>query len=308
MLTVTLLGTAATLPQPDRALSAAVFSCRGRHILLDCGEGTQLALHRQRISPMKIDLIALTHFHGDHILGLPGLLQTMEVMDRKEALVITGPTGLTDVMRSVLALADELSFPVRLAEGADPLPMAALHSSWPVGTTLTAFETVHRVASQGYALHIPRMRQMRTGLAAARGIPKALWPQLQSGRTVTVGKRTIRPEEVCGPERKGLTAVFTGDTAPCRSIIDAARDAELLIMDATYADDAHAEKAARYGHSTYGQTALCAAEAGVKRLWLTHFSARLDEPEAYLDAARAHFPQAECGADGMRILLTYPQE
>lgn len=211
-------------------------------------------------------------------------------------------------MRSVLALADELSFPVRLMEGAERIPMTALHGSWPAGTVLTAFETLHRVPSQGYALHIPRLRQLHTGLATAWGIPKALWPRLQSGETVAVGKRKIRPEEVCGPARKGLTAVFTGDTAPCRSIVDAARDAELLIMDATYADDAHADKAARFGHSTYRQTALCAAEAGVKRLWLTHFSARLADPEEYLDAARAHFPQAECGVDGLRVLLAYPDE
>ncbi len=307
MLTVTLLGTAATLPQPDRALSSAVFTVGGRHILLDCGEGTQLALHRQHISPMKIDLIALTHYHGDHILGLPGLLQTMDTMGRTEPLYITGPEeGHEAILAAVLTLADELTYPVHFrALPANGLQLHGLCPKWPPEAALFPITTVHRIPSQGYRLTLARMRRLYTDRAAAMGVPRQLWRKLQNGQSVTVDGRIIRPESVCGPERTGLTAVFTGDTAPCKAVEQAAQSADLLIMDATYADEKHADKAELYGHSTFARTAMLAARAGVKRLWLTHYSAMITDPEEALPAAQAHFPAAECGTDGKRILLTF---
>lgn len=307
MLTVTLLGTAATLPQPDRALSAAVFSVNGRHILLDCGEGTQLALHRQHISPMKLTLIALTHYHGDHILGLPGLLQTLDTMGRSAPLYITGPAeGHEAILAAVLTLADVLSYPVHFL----PMPMEglALHDldpRWPPEAILTAFPTEHRIPSQGYKLTLGRIRRLNAEKAAALHIPKPLWRKLQSGHSVTVDGQIIEPADVCGPERQGLSAVFTGDTAPCDSVAQAAQGTDLLIMDATYPDDSHADKAALYGHSTFPQTASVAMAAGVKRLWLTHYSAMIADPAAALPAAQALYPQAECGMDGMTIQLTF---
>lgn len=307
MLTVTLLGTAATLPQPDRALSSAVFSVNGRHILLDCGEGTQLALHRQHVSPMKITLIALTHYHGDHILGLPGLLQTMDTMNRSAPLYITGPAeGHEAILAAIFTLTDELSYPVKfLPMPEDGLPLHDLDPKWPLEAMLTVIPTVHRIASQGYRLSLGRMRRLFTEKAAAMGVPKSLWRKLQSGQRVTVNGRTIHPSSVCGPERKGLTAVFTGDTAPCEAVEQAAKSADLLIMDATYADDKHDDKAALYGHSTFAQTAALAARAGVKRLWLTHYSAMITDPVEQLPAAQAIFPAAECGTDGKTITLTF---
>lgn len=307
MLTVTLLGTAATLPQPDRALSAAVFSTGGRSILLDCGEGTQLALHRHHVNPMKLTLVALTHYHGDHILGLPGLLQTLGTMNRTRPLYITGPEeGHAPILAAILTLADELPFPVRfLPMPQEGLILHQLDPKWPPEAVLTAFPTQHRIASQGYALHLDRMRRLHTETAEAMGIPRSLWRTLQSGQSVTVEGRVIRPESVCGPARAGLIAVFTGDTAPCTAVEEAARAADLLIMDATYADAQHDDKAALYGHSTFVQTAQLASRAGVKRLWLTHFSAMITDPEEALPAAQAHFSAAECGMDGKSLLLTF---
>lgn len=307
MLTVTLLGTAATLPQPDRALSAAVFSVNGRHLLLDCGEGTQLALHRQHISPMKLTLIALTHYHGDHILGLPGLLQTMDTMGRTAPLYITGPAeGHEAILSAVLTLADELSYPVHfLPVPMEGLSLHGLDPRWPQEATLTAFPTEHRIPSQGYKMTLGRIRRLNAEQAAALNIPRPLWRTLQSGQSVTVDGRVIEPAEVCGPARQGLSAVFTGDTAPCGSIEQAAQNADLLIMDATYPDDSHADKAALYGHSTFPQTAALAKSAGVKRLWLTHYSAMIVDPTAALPAAQVIFPHAECGMDGKVIQLTF---
>lgn len=307
MLTVTLLGTASTLPQPDRALSSAVFSVNGRHILLDCGEGTQLALHRQRISPMKIDLIALTHYHGDHMLGLPGLLQTMDTMGRTAPLILTGPEeGHAPILAAILTLADELAYPVEFR----PLPpeglvLHNLQPKWPMEARLTAFPTVHRIASLGYLLTLGRMRRLNTEQALALGVPRSLWRCLQGGQPVVVDGRTIRPDDVCGPERRGLRVVFTGDTAPCSTVEQAVQSADLLIMDATYADDLHDDKAALYGHSTFTQTAALAARADVKQLWLTHYSAMVTDPAEHLPAAQALCPTAECGVDGKCLTLTF---
>lgn len=310
MLTVTLLGAAATLPQPDRALSSAVFSVNGRHILLDCGEGTQLALHRQRISPMRIDLVSLTHYHGDHMLGLPGLLQTISTMRRTQPLFITGPEeGHAPILAAVLTLADALPFPVHfLPMPQEGLLLHALDAKWPLEATLTSFPTLHRIASQGYRLHLKRTRRLHADKAASLGIPKALWRVLQSGQEVTLDGRVIQPDTVCGPERPGLNALFTGDTAPCESIESAAKGADLLIMDATYPTDAQADKAALYGHSTFVQTAALAKRAGVKRLWLTHYSAMITDPQEHLLPAQAIFPRTECGADGLTRMLTFREE
>lgn len=307
MLTVTLLGCAATLPQPDRALSSAVFTVNGRHILLDCGEGTQLALHRCHVNPAKIDLVALTHYHGDHILGLPGLLQTLGTMNRTRSLTITGPEeGHAPILQAILTLADELPYPVEfLPMPAEGLALHQLDPKWPLEATLTAFPTQHRIASQGYRLHLGRMRRLDSDKAAAMGVPKRLWRILQSGQSATVNGRMIHPHSVCGPERPGLTVVFTGDTAPCEAVEAAAHSADLLIMDATYADDKHDDKAALYRHSTFAQTAALAGRARVKRLWLTHYSAMIIDPEEQLPIARAIFPAVECGMDGKAVTLTF---
>lgn len=310
MLTVTLLGTAATRPQPDRALSSAVFSVGGRHILLDCGEGTQLALHRHRISPMKITLIGLTHYHGDHILGLPGLLQTLDTMNRTAPLYITGPEeGHEAILSAILTLADELAYPVKFVPmPADGLCLHDLDPQWPAEVMLTAFPTVHRIASQGYRLTVRRIRRLYRDRALAMGLPPRLWRAVQGGQSITANGRTIHPDSVCGPERPGLTAVFTGDTAPCDPVEQAAHAADLLIMDATYADDKHDDKAALYGHSTFAQTAALAERAGVKRLWLTHYSAMISDPQEALPAAQSIFPAAECGEDGKILMLTFRED
>lgn len=309
MLTATLLGTAATRPQPDRALSSAVFSVGGRHILLDCGEGTQLALHRHHISPMKISLIALTHYHGDHILGLPGLLQTMDTMSRTAPLYITGPEESHEaIFVAILTLADELAYPVHFVSmPAEGLRLHDLDPKWPPEVTLTAFPTVHRIASQGYRLTVRRIRRLHKDRALAMGLPTNLWRAVQGGQSVAVNGQMVHPDSVCGPERPGLTVVFTGDTAPCDTVEQAAHAADLLIMDATYADDKYDDKAVLYGHSTFLQTAALAERAGVKRLWLTHYSAMITDPQEHLPAAQAIFPAAECGEDGKALMLTFSE-
>lgn len=303
MIDFTLIGTAATMPLPERALSSAVLRCGGRTILFDCGEGTQTAARKIGISLMKTDLIALTHYHGDHIFGLPGLLQSMNCLGRTDALYITGPEGVEDGLAPVLKLAGDLQYEVRLLTG--NVEPRRLNAVWPKGAELVAFPTEHRVSSCGFAFSLPRPPKFLPEKARALGIPVKLWGKLQNGETVSFDSRTFTPDMVTGGERKGLKIVFSGDTAPCESLTKASESADLLVCDATYGEDAQAELAEIYGHSTFSQTARLAAKAKVRRLWLTHYSQMIASPEDYLPAAQAQFPQAECGFDGKTIKLTF---
>ena len=306
MIDITLLGTSALLPLPDRALTAAVLSCAGHTILFDCGEGTQTAARKAHVSLMKADIIALTHYHGDHIFGLPGLLQTMGSLNRDVPLVITGPPGLAQAMEPLLRLAEWLPFPVSLQElPPQGLALSTLFPGWPSLARLCAFPTRHRVVSQGYVFTLGRAGKFLPEKAMEAHIPRQYWKNLQQGQSVRAGALTFTPDQVLGPERRGLKFVFSGDTAPCDALTAAAREADLLICEATYGEDAQAPLAAQYGHMTFSQAGQTAADAGVQRLWLTHFSQRMEDPGLYLPLAQNHFPSAECGKDGMRLTLNF---
>ena len=156
MVDIILLGSGATMPTPERGVSAVALRCSGRCILFDCGEGTQVALRREKVSPVKIDLIALTHYHGDHVFGLPGLLQTMNCLKRTEPLYITGPDGLEDAMAPILSLVGPMDYEIRLFqfETSYGARMKTFNSAWPAGAEIQRFATEHRVPSQGYSFHL----------------------------------------------------------------------------------------------------------------------------------------------------------
>ena len=220
MLTITLLGTAATMPLPDRALTAAVAECGGHSLLFDCGEGTQTAARRAGVNLMKMDAVCLTHYHGDHIFGLPGLLQTLGCQGRTRLRVLTGPLPY-------LVCPEVLDAPAALCEK---------FGGWPQSAKLTPVPTRHRVISQGYRLDLPRAGRFSPEQARALGVPVKQWKTLQHGESITLdGGRVIRPEAVLGPARQGLSFVFSGDTAPCPALEKAAAGADLLLCDSTYA-------------------------------------------------------------------------
>lgn len=308
MIDITLLGTAATMPLADRALTAVLLSFSGRSILLDCGEGTQSAARRAHVSLMKTDLIALSHYHGDHIFGLPGLLQTMGCLGRTAPLCITGPAGLEDAMRPILALAGPLPYSLSLLSLAelDSTPLSAILSGWPQEAFLSSIPTRHRVPSCGYRFSLRRPGKFSPETAAALHVPMKDWGRLQRGETILLEDGSaIHPEQVLGPPRRGLSVVFSGDTAPCEALIQASAHADLLICDATYGEDSYLPQAELYGHCTFSQAASIARDAQAQRLWLTHFSQILETPEDYLPLAQACFPAAQCGQDGLSLRLSY---
>lgn len=304
MIDVTLLGTSALLPLPDRAETAALLVCCGHAILFDCGEGTQMAARKAGVSLMKTDLIALTHYHGDHIFGLPGLLQTMSILGRTEPLTLTGPGNIEKELTHILALAGWLPYPLRLVSAPpEGLDLEAL--GFPQGAKLTPIPTAHRVLSQGYAFTLPRGGKFLPEQAKSLGIPVQLWSRLQKGESISLEGKIIQPCQVLGQPRRGLKVVFSGDTAFCPALIQGARDADLLLCEATYGEDAQAETAAEYGHMTFTQAGQTAAQAGVQRLWLMHYSQMVEEPDDYLPNAQAAFPPAECGFDGKQLTIRF---
>lgn len=308
MIDVTLIGTAALLPIPERALTAAVITCAGRSILLDCGEGTQTAARKAGVSLMSADVIALTHYHGDHIFGLPGLLQTMCCMNRADPLTILGPPSAQRELAPILQLAGWLTFPLTLAElPVEGVRLHALNGRWPREALLRPFPTEHRVISQGYVFTLDRPPRFLPERAQALGVPVRLWRSLQHGETVSFGDTTVTPQEVLGPPRRGLKVVFSGDTAACGSLKAAAEDADLFICEGTYGENEQGQAAAEYGHMNFAQAGRLAAEARARRLWLAHYSQMIENPQDYLDNARAYFPGAVCGTDGMRLTLKFDE-
>lgn len=306
MIDVKLLGTAALAPIPERALSCALLTCGGHSVLFDCGEGTQSAARKSGVSLMKIDIIALTHYHGDHIFGLPGLLQTMFSAGRTETLYITGPEGLYEVMTLIMKLTGALSFDVEIFETpSEGLRLCEMISGWPDEAVLSSFATKHRCRSQGYSFTLGRAGRFNPDRAQALNVPVKLWRELQKGNTVFVEGREILPDMVLGERRKGLKVVFTGDTAMCDSMIEASKGADLLICDATYGDEEHREIAIERGHMNFSQAAMTAKKSGVKTLWLTHYSQSVTKPEYFLHNAKKIFDNAVCGYDGMSAELRF---
>ncbi len=297
MVQVTLLGTGATKPLPNRALAALWLQVNGRGLLMDCGEGTQVSAQRFGASLYKLDTLLLTHYHGDHLFGLPGLLQSMAALGRTDPVTVAGPPGLDAVLDAIAALTGPLPFAIRrhtFAEGRGTLDL-------PGDAAITAFPAKHRVPCCSYLYTLPRAGRFDPERARALGIPMIHWRTLQSRRPAG----GFTPDQVLGMARRGLRILYATDTEPTDELRRMARDVDLLCMDATYADDADTPKARQYGHATCGEAGALAAEAGVRRLWLTHYSAAVTDPDPGLAAARAHFPEAEAGYDGKTITLTF---
>lgn len=306
MISMTLPGTAAAAPLPGRALACAALTCQGRTLLFDCGDGTQSALRKARVSMMSIDVICLTHFHGDHVFGLPGLLQSMGLHNRTRPLTLVVPNTDDPYLPALMTLAQPLTFTVNVVTlPPEGTPLRCLVPDARTDAVLTPIATQHRVPSAGYRFTLPHAGRFLPERATKLGVPQKLWGRLQHGESVTVDGRVVAPGDVLSAPRHPLTVVYTGDTRPCDAILEAARDADLLVMEATYGEDAHEEQAVEYGHSTFSATALLAAKAGVKRLWLTHYSGMIADPEAFLPNAQAYFPEAVCGYDGLTATLSF---
>jgi ribonuclease Z len=304
MLSATLLGTGAACPTIERNVAALAVQREGETILFDCGEGTQRQMMRYGVS-FAFREIFFTHYHADHMLGVIGLLRTMGLQDRTAPVTLYGPRGAQRILSAAINLGIERNkFPVEIVE-------------LKVGDRLrrdeydiVVFETEHRADTVGFALaEHTRLGRFNPERARELGIPEGpLWGRLHKGETVELPDgRRIGPAELVGAPRRGRTLVYTGDTRPTLKVVEAARGADLLIHEATFGEE-EVDRAAETGHSTAAQAAEVAREAGVRRLVLTHISARYSrEAPELLAEAKAVFPETLVARDGLTVEVPYAE-
>jgi ribonuclease Z len=283
-LVVTFLGTAASVPTRSRGTAATLIARGGERWLFDCGEGTQRQFLRSGLGLVDVDLILLTHLHGDHFLGLPGLIKTYGLRGRDRPLRVVGPKGLHELVDRLGSVIGRTPYPLRI----DEVSGGVVHET--DGAVIEAFHTDHGIASFGYALvEAPRPGAFDVPTAQALGVPSGpLYGQLQRGETVTTNDgRQVRSDQVLGAPRSGRRIVISGDTRPCESTRGAARGADLLIHEATFLHE-ELDRAHETRHSTAHEAATLAATSEVTLLALTHISSRCMPREIRAEADAVH--------------------
>ena len=284
-------------------VTALMTRYNGSSLMIDCGEGTQVAIKEKGWSFKPIDVICFTHYHGDHISGLPGLLLTMGNADRTEPLTLVGPRGLERVVNALRVIAPELPFEIKFIEITKPEEVLELN-----GYRITAFRVNHNVTCYGYTLEILRQGKFSPDSAREHEIPLKFWNPLQKGQTVEDEGRIYTPDMVLGPPRKGIKLTYTTDTRPTESILRNAKDSDLFICEGMYGEDDKIEKAKGYKHMTFREAATLARDAGVGEMWLTHYSPSLVRPDDYMDTVREIFPKAWPGKDGKSVELNFEED
>ena len=303
MLDVCLLGSGGMMPLPYRWLTALMTRYNGSSLLIDCGEGTQIAIKEKGWSFKPIDVICFTHFHGDHISGLPGLLLTMGNAERTEPLTIIGPKGVERVVNSLRIIAPELPFSIEFREINGQEETFELH-----GYRIRAFRVNHNVLCYGYTLEIDRAGKFQLEKAIEQQIPKHFWNKLQKGETIEDEGKIYTPDMVMGAPRKGIKLTYCTDTRPVSAISENAKGSDLFICEGMYGEKDKEAKAKEHKHMTFYEAARLAKEADVKELWLTHYSPSLNRPEEFMDDVRKIFPRAVAGKDKKSVELSFEEE
>ncbi len=305
MLRVIFLGTGGSLPTRNRNPSAIMVNRKGELLLFDCGEGTQQQMMRARTGMMSLSSIFVSHFHADHFLGIPGLIQTMSFIGRKEPLLIYGPEGTREFTELFKAFGF-FNFKYEIY-GIQLKPGDIVERK---DYVIRALKTEHSIPSLGYALiENPRPGRFNREKAVELGIPPGpLFAELQKGNSLEIDGKFVKPEDVMGSLRPGRTVVYSGDTRPCESILEASRDADLLIHDCSFSDEM-TDWAEESGHSTAGEVAALAKEARVRRLILTHISSRYtDDVEPILNDSIKIFKNVVVAEDLMEVEVPYRPE
>lgn len=300
MLDVCLLGTGGMMPLPRRWLTALMTKYNGSSLLIDCGEGTQIAIKEKGWSPKPIDIICVTHFHADHISGLPGLLLSMGNAARTEEVTMIGPKGLQRVVKSLCVIAPELPFEIKFIELEESQQTIEIN-----GYRIEAFRVKHNITCYGYTINIDRIGKFDVEKAKQLDIPMKCWNKLQKGEFVEIGDKVYKPDEVLGDPRKGIKVTYCTDTRPLPVIIEKAKNADLLICEGMYGEKEKIQKARENKHMTFYEAADIGAKADVNEMWLTHYSPSVIKAEFYMDEVQEIFPRAIAGKDGMSTELMF---
>lgn len=303
MLDICLLGTGGMMPLPYRWLTSLMTRCEGSHLLIDCGEGTQIAIKEKGWSFKQIDTICFTHYHADHISGLPGILLAMGNAERREPVTLIGPKGLEKVVNSLRVIAPELPFELKfteLNENTEELKIGPYY--------ITAFRVNHKITCYGYSVSLKRAGKFQLDKAVELDIPKHYWGLLQKGQIIETEGKVYTPDMVMGEERRGLKVTYCTDTRPVPVIARQAEGSDIFICEGMYGEKDKDDKAREYKHMTMYDAARLAAEAGVGELWLTHFSPSLNYPEEYMKDVRKIFKNSYAGKDGYSVELRFSDD
>ena len=290
------------MPLPYRKLTALMTRYNGSNLLIDCGEGTQVAIREKGWSVHDLDVICFTHYHADHISGLPGLLLTLGNADRTKPVHMIGPKGLERVVNALRTIAPELPFPIEYHEITEKEQDFEMN-----GYSIHAFRVNHNVTCYGYTLEIKRQGRFDVERARRQEIPQKFWSRLQKGEIIEDGDRVLTPEMVLGPQRKGIKLTYCTDTRPVPIIAECAKHADLFICEGMYAEKEKEAKARQYKHMTFYEAADLAKRAKVTEMWLTHYSPSLTRAESYMDEVHKIFPAASLGKDGRSVELEFEE-
>lgn len=300
MLDLCLLGTGGMMPLPNRWTTSLMTRYNGSSLLIDCGEGTQVALKNSGWSFKPVDIICITHFHADHIAGLPGFLLTMGNAERTDDLLIIGPKGIERVVNSLRIIAPELPFKINFHEITNDFETIEAN-----GYFIDAFRVNHKVTCYGYSIRIARQGKFDAEAAKSMDIPLKYWNRLQKGEIIIDGDHTFTPDMVLGPPRKGIKVTYCTDTRPVATITENAKGADLFICEGMYGEPDKEAKAKEYKHMTMYEAARLAKEADVNELWLTHYSPSLVRPDEYLNKVRGIFERTKMPRDGWNKTIDF---
>ena len=303
MLDVCLLGTGGMMPLPKRWLTSCYTRFNGSALLIDCGEGTQIAMREAGISCHDIDVIAITHFHGDHISGLTGMLLSMGNADRTEPVTMVGPKGLENVVNKLRVIAPELPFEIKYLEIEGTEAEFSLY-----GYTLKAFRLNHNITCYGYCQSIERAGKFMPEKAAQNKVPMKVWSRLQKNAEAEYDGVIYTQDMILGPKRKGIKLTYCTDSRPVERIAENAKGSDLFICEGMYGEPGMEEKAKEHKHMTFREAAELAKKAEVSELWLTHFSPSLIRPKDYEGEAKKIFENVIIPKDGRSTVLRFSED
>ncbi|SHK49258.1 ribonuclease Z [Tepidibacter formicigenes] len=301
MINVSLLGCGGMMPLPNRYLTSMIISYNGKMILVDCGEGTQVSLKILKWGFKAIESICFTHYHADHIAGIPGLLLTIGNSGRTEPLTIIGPKGLLEVIKGLTIISPNLPFELRLLEIPSEEEIVERVGDFYVHT----IGVDHTIPCIAYTIEIKRKRKFDPDRAKNQNIPMFLWNRLHKGEKVIFEGKIFTPDMVLGEERKGLKISYCTDTRPTERLVDFINEADLFICEGMYGEYESIDKAMANKHMLFSEAALLAKKGNVKELWLTHYSPALKNPMLFLEGTRNIFKNTLLGEDRMSKVLCF---